>query len=102
MAAPAGVGSGSAPEPVTPEPGATQPVALEPVTLELAATEPAATEPIALEPVMTEPLALEAAVPRCARSARPAGRSAARSATPHEVKNSTRTGASAAGLTSCV
>ena len=58
MAAPAGVGSGSAPEPATPEPGATEPVALEPV-----ATEPVATEPVAVEPVATGPLTLEAAVP---------------------------------------
>jgi hypothetical protein len=48
MAAPAGVGSGSAPEPATPEPGATEPVA---------------TEPVAVEPVATGPLTLEAAVP---------------------------------------
>ena len=53
MAAPAGVGSGSAPEPATPEPGAAEPGALE----------PDATEPVAIEPVATEPLALEAAVP---------------------------------------
>jgi hypothetical protein len=48
MAAPAGVGSGSAPEPATPEPGATEPIA---------------TEPVAVEPVATGPLTLEAAVP---------------------------------------
>jgi hypothetical protein len=53
MAAPAGVGSGSAPEPATPELAAAEPGALEPV----------ATEPVALEPVAVEPLALEAAVP---------------------------------------
>ena len=58
MAAPAGVGSGSAPEPATPEPGATEPVAPEPV-----ATEPVATEPVAVEPAATGPLTLEAAVP---------------------------------------
>jgi Septum formation len=44
MAAPAGVGSGSAPEPATPEPAATEPVTLEPVTL----------EPVTLEPVAAE------------------------------------------------
>jgi hypothetical protein len=48
MAAPAGVGSGSAPEPATPEPTATEAVTLEPV---------------ATEPVATGPLVLEAAVP---------------------------------------
>ena len=53
MAAPAGVGSGSAPEPATPELAAAEPGALEPI----------ATEPVAVEPVVTEPLALEAAVP---------------------------------------
>jgi hypothetical protein len=72
MAAPAGVGSGSAPEPFTPEPGAAEPVVLEPVTLEPgatepAATEPAATEPITLEPVAAEPLALVAAIPEPSR-----------------------------------
>ena len=59
MAAPAGVGSGSAPEPATPEPAAT-----EPVTAGSAATEPAATEPVA-----TEPLALGVAVPEPSRPA---------------------------------
>ncbi len=39
MAAPAGIGSGSAPEPATPEPAATEPVTLEPVTLEPVAAE---------------------------------------------------------------
>lgn len=58
MAAPAGVGGGSAPEPATPEPTATQPVAVEPV-----AVGPAVLEPVAVEPVATEPLVLEAAVP---------------------------------------
>jgi hypothetical protein len=58
MAAPAGVGSGSVPEPATPEPGVTEPVAPEPV-----ATEPVATEPVAVEPAATGPLTLEAAVP---------------------------------------
>ena len=53
MAAPAGVGSGSGPEPATPELAAAEPGALEPV----------ATEPVAVEPVVTEPLALKAAVP---------------------------------------
>ena len=72
MAAPAGVGSGSAAEPATPEsaaselvplqPTATEPVAPEPITLEQAAVEPAPTEPAA-----TEPLALEAAVPEPSR-----------------------------------
>ena len=99
MAAPAGVGSGSAPEPATPEPAATEPVALqpdatkpvplqpgatepvplqpgaaEPVPLQPGATEPvalepAALEPAAIEPVATEPLALEAAVPEPSRPA---------------------------------
>jgi hypothetical protein len=59
MAAPAGVGSGSAREPATPEPTAT-----EPVTAESAATEPTATEPVA-----TEPLALGVAVPEPSRPA---------------------------------
>jgi hypothetical protein len=55
MAAPAGVGSGSAPEPATPEPAATEPIALEPATLEQVAVEPAATEPLALEAAVPEP-----------------------------------------------
>jgi hypothetical protein len=54
MAAPAGVGSGSAPEPAPPEPAATEPVALEPVALEPVALEPVALEPVALEPVAAE------------------------------------------------
>jgi hypothetical protein len=79
MAAPAGVGSGSAPEPATPEPGATvpvplQPTATEPVTVEPTATEPVAPEPatleqVAVEPTATGPLALEAAVPEPSRPA---------------------------------
>jgi Septum formation len=52
MAAPAGVGSGSAPESAASEPAVTEPVTLEPVTL---------------EPVETEPLALDAAVPEPSR-----------------------------------
>ena len=68
MVAPAGVGSGSAPEPATPEPAATEPVVLEPDAAEPDAAkpdavEPDALEPVAVEPVATEPLALEAAVP---------------------------------------
>jgi hypothetical protein len=59
MAAPAGVGSGSAPESAAPEPAATEPVAVEPV----------AVEPVAVEPVAVEPVALEAAVPEQARPA---------------------------------
>jgi Septum formation len=55
MAAPAGVGSGSAPEPATPEPVATEPTALEPATAEQVAAEPAATEPLALEAAVPEP-----------------------------------------------
>ncbi len=55
MAAPAGVGSGSAQEPATPEPGATEPAALEPATLEQVAVEPVATEPLALEAAVPEP-----------------------------------------------
>jgi Septum formation len=55
MAAPAGVGSGSAPEPATPESAATEPTALEPATVEQVAVEPAATEPLALEAAVPEP-----------------------------------------------
>jgi hypothetical protein len=55
MAAPAGVGSGSAPEPAAPEPAATEPTALEPATAEQVAVEPAATEPLALEAAVPEP-----------------------------------------------
>jgi hypothetical protein len=94
MAAPAGVGSGSAQEPATPEPAATElvplqptatePVALEPtasepvavkpgatepIALDPAATEPAATEPVTPGPVATGPFALEAAVPEPSRPA---------------------------------
>jgi hypothetical protein len=64
MAAPAGVGSGSAPESAAPEPAATEPVAVEPV-----AVEPVAVEPVAVGPVAVEPVALEAAVPEQARPA---------------------------------
>jgi hypothetical protein len=67
MAAPAGVGSGSAPEPATPEPGAT-----EPVPLQRAATEPVAPEPATLEQAGVEPAAtgaLAAAVPEPSRPA---------------------------------
>ena len=49
MAAPAGVGSASAPEPVIPEPDATEADATEPDATEAAATEPAATEADATE-----------------------------------------------------
>jgi hypothetical protein len=69
MAAPAGVGSGSAPEPVTPEPGATQPVPLQPAATEPVAPEPATFEQVPLEPAPTEPLALKAAVPEPSRPA---------------------------------
>jgi len=55
MAAPAGVGSGSAPEPAASEPAATEPTALEPATAEQVAVEPAATEPLALEAAVPEP-----------------------------------------------
>jgi hypothetical protein len=41
MAAPAGVGSGSAPEPAAPEPAATEPAATEPLAPEAAVPEPA-------------------------------------------------------------
>jgi Septum formation len=88
MAAPAGVGSGSAPEPVTPEPGATEPAALEPVTLEPAATDPAATEPIALDPVATGPLALVAPLPEPARPG--PGESVAAEARPGERRGVSR------------
>ena len=54
MAAPAGVGSGSAPEPATPEPVTLEPVTLEPVTL-----EPVTLEPVTLEPVTAESVAAE-------------------------------------------
>ena len=82
MAAPAGVGSGSAPEsaapemvtsePVSAEPTATGPVTLEPVTLEPVTLEPVTLEPVTLEPVTlerveTEPSALGAAVPEPSR-----------------------------------
>jgi Septum formation len=77
MAAPAGVGSGSAQEPATPEPTATelvplQPTATEPVALEPPASEPVAVKPGAVEPVTpgpvaTGPFALEAAVPEPSR-----------------------------------
>jgi Septum formation len=68
MAAPAGVGSASAPEPVIPEPDATEADAPEPAATEAAATEPAATkadatEADATEPTAPEPLTLDAAVP---------------------------------------
>jgi hypothetical protein len=55
MAAPAGVGSGSAPEPATPEPAATEPAALKPATVEQVAVEPTATEPLSLEAAVPEP-----------------------------------------------
>ena len=77
MAAPAGVGSGSAPESAAPEPGtsepvsaepaATGPVTLEPVTLEPVTLEPVTLEPVETEPVETEPSALGAAVPEPSR-----------------------------------
>jgi Septum formation len=54
MAAPAGVGSGSAPEPAAPEPVAVELVAVEPV-----AVEPAATEPVAFEPGPGQSVAAE-------------------------------------------
>ena len=89
MAAPAGVGSGSASEPATPEPaatepvplqpgapepvplqpGATEPVALEPPASEPGAVEPGAVEPVTPGPVATGPFALEAAVPEPSRPA---------------------------------
>ena len=69
MAAPAGVGSGSAPEPATPEPGATQPVPLQPTATRPVAPEPATREQVAVEPAATGPLALEAAVPEPSRPA---------------------------------
>jgi Septum formation len=74
MAAPAGVGSGSAPEPAAREPAATEPVALELVTAELVTAElvtaePVTAEPVTAEPAATEPLALEAAVPEPSRPA---------------------------------
>ncbi len=74
MAAPAGVGRGSAPEPATPEPGATEPVPLQPTATEPVAPEPVAVEPVAVEPAAVEPaatgpLALEAAVPEPSRPA---------------------------------
>jgi hypothetical protein len=65
MAAPAGVGSGSAPESAAPEPVTSEPVSAEP-----AATGPVTLEPVelvTLEPVATEPVALSAAVPEPSR-----------------------------------
>ena len=65
MAAPAGVGSGSAPESAAPEPVTSEPVSAEP-----AATGPVTLEPVelvTLEPVETEPVALSAAVPEPSR-----------------------------------
>ena len=87
MAAPAGVGSGSAPESAAPEPVtsepvsaesavtgsvtlepvALEPVTLEPVTLEPVTLEPVTLDPVALEPAETEPSALGAAVPEPSR-----------------------------------
>jgi hypothetical protein len=49
MAAPAGVGSGSAPEPAAPEPVAVEPVAVEPVAVEPVAVEPGPGESVAAE-----------------------------------------------------
>jgi hypothetical protein len=54
MAAPAGVGSGSAPEPAAPEPVAVELVAVEPVAVESAAAEPVAVEPGPGESVAAE------------------------------------------------
>jgi hypothetical protein len=59
MAAPAGVGSGSAPEPAAPEPVAVELVAVEPVAVESAAAEPVAVEPVAVEPGPGESVAAE-------------------------------------------
>jgi Septum formation len=69
MAAPAGVGSGSAAEPATPESVTVEPVAVEPAATEPVAVEPTTLEQSAVEPVATEPLALEAAVPEPSRPA---------------------------------
>ena len=69
MAAPAGVGSGSAPEPATPEHGATEPVPLQRAATEPVAPEPATRAQVAVEPAATGPLALEAAVPEPSRPA---------------------------------
>jgi Septum formation len=63
MAAPAGVDSGSAPEPVIPEPDAAEPGVTELVTPELVTAELVTAEPDAPEPVTPEPLALDVAVP---------------------------------------
>jgi putative regulator of septum formation len=49
MAAPAGVGSGSAPEPAAPEPVAVELVAVEPVTAEPVTAEPGPGESVAAE-----------------------------------------------------
>ena len=59
MAAPAGVGSGSAQEPATPEPAATEPVPLQPGAPEPVPLQPGATEPVALEPPASEPGAVK-------------------------------------------
>jgi Septum formation len=76
MAAPAGVGGGSAPEPVVSDPIVTEPIALKPVAAEPDAAEPVAAEPDAAEAdaaeavggeaVGTEGLAEDAAVPELA------------------------------------
>ena len=59
MAAPAGVGGGSAPEPIVSDPTVTEPVALKPV-----AAEPVAAEPVALKLVAAEAVVSEAGVSR--------------------------------------
>jgi hypothetical protein len=59
MAAPAGVSSGSAPEPAASEPAATEPMALEPAEPEPAEPEPAEAEPAEAEPAEAEPAADE-------------------------------------------
>src|SRR5579859_5002510 len=62
MAAPAGVGSGSAPEPVVSEPTVTEPVALKPVAAEPVAAEPVAPAAVVSEAVVSEAGGTEAVV----------------------------------------
>src|SRR5580658_2749011 len=72
MAAPAGVSSGSAPEPAAAEPAVTNPAATEPVALEPPDPEPAAGQNTAavLDPEEEEPTAPEADPPRAGRRVR--------------------------------
>jgi Septum formation len=66
MAAPAGVGGGSVPEPVVSDPIVTEPIALKPVAAEPVAAEPDAAEAVEGEAGGTEGLAGGVAVPELA------------------------------------